>query len=160
MPVGLLPVRGKVRARLYVAESDAVGLAEAQLVRFSLDAAPGEQFTARVVSVSAVASPLKREEPQKFFTVEADIDTIDADLMRVGSRLRADIVTGSLTDAFVVPAQAVYSDASTHFVYVDGGGEPERRAVTLGARGPDLVEIADGLADGDRILLVAPDNSG
>lgn len=56
MPIGLLPVRGKVRARLYVAETDAVGLAEGQAVRLRLDTATDREFTASVISVSAVAS--------------------------------------------------------------------------------------------------------
>lgn len=161
MPVGLLPIKGKVRARLFVAESDAVGLEEDQAVRFRLDAAPDREFSARVVSVSAVASPLKRENPQKFFTVEADIDNIDPDLMRVGSRLRGQIVTGQLDDAILVPAQAIYTDAGVSFVYVDSGAsQPAKREVKIGARGPDSVEIADGLNPGDRVLLVAPASAG
>ena len=39
MPIGMLPVRGKVRARLFVPEADAVGLAPGQAVRLRLDAA-------------------------------------------------------------------------------------------------------------------------
>ena len=160
MPVGVLPVKGKVRARLYVTESEAIGLAESQAVRFRLDSAPEQSFTARVVSVSAVATPLDRENPQKFFTVEADIDNIDAELMRVGSQLRAEIITGALEDAIVVPSQAVYGDDSAAWVYVAAGGEPEKRTITLGQRGADLVEIADGLKPGERIALISPDEAG
>lgn len=160
MPVGVLPVKGKVRARLYVTESEAIGIAEAQAVRFRLDSAPEQSFTARVVSVSAVATPLDRENPQKFFTVEADIDNIDAELMRVGSQLRAEIVTGALENAIVVPSQAVYGDDGAAWVYVAAGGEPEKRTITLGQRGADLVEIADGLKPGERIALIGPDEAG
>ncbi|MEO0615062.1 MAG: HlyD family efflux transporter periplasmic adaptor subunit [Pseudomonadota bacterium] len=160
MPVGVLPVKGKVRARLYVPESEAIGLAEAQAVRFRLDSAPDQSFTARVVSVSAVATPLDRENPQKYFTVEADIDNIDAELMRVGSQLRAEIITGALEDAIVVPSQAVYGDDGAAWVYVAAGGEPEKRTITLGQRGADLVEIADGLEPGERIALISPDEAG
>lgn len=160
MPVGLLPLKGKVRARLYVAESEAVGLAEGQAVRFRLDSAPEQSFTAAVTSVSAVASPLDKDNPQKFFTVEADIDEIDAELMRVGSRLRAEIVTGSLDDAIVVPSQAVYGDDAAAWVYVAASGAAEKRNVTLGRRGPDLVEVAEGLRPGERVVLISPDEAG
>ena len=160
MPVGLLPVKGKVRARLFVAESEAVGLAEGQAVRFRLDSAPEQAFTAAVTSVSTVASPLDKDNPQKFFTVEADIDEIDAELMRVGSRLRAEIVTGSLDDAIVVPSQAVYGDDTAAWVYVAGGGGAEKRSVTLGRRGPDLVEVAEGLRPGERVVLISPEEAG
>ncbi len=160
MPVGLLPVKGKVRARLFVAESEAVGLAEGQAVRFRLDSAPEQSFTAAVSSVSAVASPLDKDNPQKFFTIEADIDDIDAELMRVGSQLRAEIVTGSLDSAIVVPSQAVYGDDAAAWVYVASSGAAEKRTVTLGRRGPDLVEVAEGLAPGERVVLISPDEAG
>ncbi|MBT8047717.1 MAG: HlyD family efflux transporter periplasmic adaptor subunit [Xanthomonadales bacterium] len=156
MPIGLLPVRGKIGARLYVPEADAVGLAEGQTVRLRLDAATKRQFTAHITSVSPVASPRNRTDPQKFFSVEASIDDVDPDIMRVGSRLRAEVITGSINDGIVVPAQAVFGDGEETFVYVLEGGQPEERMVTLGQRSPDLVELTSGVRAGERISLVAP----
>ena len=156
MPIGLLPVRGKVQARLYVPETDAVGLGEDQLVRLTLDSATDRVFTGRVLSISPVASPRNRTDPQKFFTVEASIDNVDADLMRVGSQLRAEIITGTIDQGIVVPAQAVYGDVENAFVYVVGGRATERRSVSIGRRSPDLVEITNGIEAGERISLVAP----
>ncbi len=155
-PIGLLPVRGKVMARLFVPENDAVGLAEGQLVRLRLDAATEREFTARVISVSPVASPRNRTDPQKFVTVEASIDDVDVDLMRVGNRVRAEIITGRVDDGIVLPAQAVHGDVSNAYVYVLRGQRAERRDVTLGRRSPDRVEVTSGLSSGDRISLVLP----
>mgnify|MGYP001793757693 CR=1 FL=1 len=158
MPVGLLPVRGKVKAKLFIAENDAVGIAVNQSVQLALDVAPDQAFQATVSSVSTVASPRSREDPQKFFVVEATIEDIDAEVMRVGTQLRATIITGRVEDGIVVPAQAVYSDGDTHHVFVTGGtGGSEKRVVELAQRSPDLIEIAGGLEDGDRLLLIAPD---
>lgn len=156
MPIGLLPVRGKIGARLYVPEADAVGLAEGQLVRLRLDAATNRQFTARITSVSPVASPRNRTDPQKFFSVDAEIDNVDPEIMRVGSRLRAQVITGSINSGIVVPAQAVFGDGEDTFVYVLDGGRIEERIVTLGQRSPDLVELTTGVVPGERISLVAP----
>ena len=155
-PLGLLPVRGKVQVRLFVPENDAVGLAEGQPVRLRLDAATEREFTARVLSVSPVASPRNRTDPQKFFTVEASIDEVDVDLMRVGNRVRAEIITGRVDDGFVVPAHAVHGDSSEAWVYVVRGQGAERRDVTVGRRSPDRVEITGGISRGDRISLVVP----
>jgi multidrug efflux pump subunit AcrA (membrane-fusion protein) len=159
MPIGLLPVRGKIGARLYVPEADAVGLAEGQTVRIRLDAATNRQFTATITSISPVASPRNRTDPQKFFSVEAAIDDVDPDIMRVGSRLRAKIITGSIDDGIVVPAQAVFGDGDEVFVYVLEGGRATERTVTLGQRSPDLVEVTSGVRPGERISLVAPAES-
>ncbi|MDX1571564.1 MAG: efflux RND transporter periplasmic adaptor subunit [Xanthomonadales bacterium] len=156
MPVGLLPVAGKVRAKLYVPESDAVGLEPGQAVRFRLDSLPTRLFGARVDTVSPVASPKQRDDPQKFFTVEATIDDVDAGVMRVGSRLRAEIITESIEDGIIVPAQAVHDDDGGSYVFVVDDGPPRRQTVTVGRRSPDLVEITAGLAPGDSISLVTP----
>lgn len=158
-PVGLLPLRGKVTARLYVPETDAVGIEPGQPVRFRLDAASDREFAATVESVSPVASPRDRDDPQKFFSVDAVIDDVDPDLMRVGSRLRAEIVTGGTEDGYVVPAQAVYGDRGNAYVYVVEGRRGVRRDVTLGHRSPDRVEIVGGIEAGERISLVLPADS-
>ena len=160
MPVGLLPVRGKVKARLFVPEMDAVGLAEGQRVRFTLDSATEREYSARVESVSPVASPRNRTDPRKFFSVEATIDEIDAELMRVGSRIRGRIITGDVAGGMVLPVQAVYGDVDDAHVYVVTVGGAERRSVDIGRRSPDLVEITRGIEPGERISLVAPPGQG
>jgi multidrug efflux pump subunit AcrA (membrane-fusion protein) len=156
MPIGLLPVRGRVKARLYVPENDAVGLANGQLVRFRLDSVSDREFTAYVEAVSPVASPRNRRDLQKFFSVEAIIDDVDPALMRVGSSLRAEIITGSINGGIVVPAHVVYGDMNDSHVYVLRGRETERRTVKIGRRSPDLVELTAGVTPGDRISLVEP----
>ena len=156
MPVGMLPVRGKVRARLFVPESDAVGLEPGQSVRFRLDAAADRSFAAIVATVSPVASPRDRQDPQKFFRVEADIESVDPELMRVGSRLRAEIVTGEIERGIVIPSQAVFGENQAAYVFLASGSGPERRDVEIGQRSPDLVEVVSGLEPGDRISLAAP----
>jgi HlyD family secretion protein len=103
-----------------------------------------------------VASPRDRKDPQKFFRVEADIAEVDAELMRVGSRLRAEIITGQIRDGITVPSQAVYGEANANYVYLGGTAEPVRRDVVVGRRSPDLVEIVSGLEPGDRVSLVTP----
>jgi multidrug efflux pump subunit AcrA (membrane-fusion protein) len=159
-PIGLLPVRGKVKARLFVPEADAVGLAPGQLVRFHLDSATDREFTARVDTVSPVASPKNRTDPQKFFSVDALVDDVDPDLMRVGSRLRGEIITGDISNSIVLPAQAVYGDNDNAYVYIADGRASERREVETGQRSPDLVEIRAGINAGERVSLVRPADAG
>jgi hypothetical protein len=76
--------------------------------------------------------------------------------MRVGSSLRAEIITGSINGGIVVPAQVVYGDMNDAHVYVLRGRETERRVVKIGRRSPDLVELTAGITPGDRISLVEP----
>jgi multidrug efflux pump subunit AcrA (membrane-fusion protein) len=52
-----------------------------------------------------------------------------------------------------VPAAAIVDDAGRPIVFVQREGETfERRAVTLGTRSGDLVQITDGIRTGDRVV--------
>lgn len=159
-PIAFLPVRGKVKARLFVPELDAVGIDIGQTVRVRLDAASEREFSATVDTVSPVASPRNKSDPQKFFIVEATIDDVDPDLMRVGSRVRASIVTGKIENRIVVPAQSVYGNDSNAYVFILESGGPVRRDVEIGRRSPDLVELLNGVAAGERVSLIAPADAG
>ena len=53
----------------------------------------------------------------------------------------------------VVPAAAVVDDAGRPIVFVQREGETfERRAVTLGPRSGDVVQITEGVKPGDRVV--------
>ena len=157
--VGLLPIRGKVRARIFVPEVDAVGLAPDQPVTLRIDSEVERDFTARVSSVSPVAVPRHRNDPQKYFVVEAELDRVDPEVMRVGSSLTATITTGTVRDAFLLPQQAVFFEQDQAFVYVLDGGEPVPRQVDLGHRSPTLVEVTRGLVVGEQVAVSVPQNA-
>ncbi|NCC29096.1 MAG: efflux RND transporter periplasmic adaptor subunit [Gammaproteobacteria bacterium] len=59
-------------------------------------------------------------------------------------------------DALVVPEAAILHQGQDHFVQVvvenEGGLTSERRQVRIGARKPGLVEVREGLAEGDRVI--------
>ncbi len=155
--IGMLPIRGKVRAEIRVLEVDAVGIEEGQLVTFRIDSDLERTFTGRVESVSHMASTYDQADPTKYFFVQASFDEVDADLMRVGSSLSATIVTGELNDVFLVPQQAVFFDEDKPFLYVmENNREPTIRHVELGRRSPTLIEITGGIESGEKVSLVAP----
>jgi multidrug efflux pump subunit AcrA (membrane-fusion protein) len=53
----------------------------------------------------------------------------------------------------VVPATAIVDDAGRPIVFVQREGETfERRAVTLGPRSGDVVQVTEGLEPGDRVV--------
>jgi len=64
------------------------------------------------------------------------------------------------TDALTVPPKAVFTeefDLAKQYVYLQGkNGKPEKRAVTLGERNDKQIEVLQGLAQGDEILLEKP----
>ena len=94
----------------------------------------------------------------------------DCQLTVVGEGLPGGIVPGmncemkmvpyKKTDVLSVPAKAVFSeefDPARQYVYLQGkDGKPQKRVVTLGQRNDKQVEVLQGLAEGDEILLEKP----
>lgn len=69
-----------------------------------------------------------------------------------------DLALGQVDDALVIPVTAVQGGAGTGKVWVDAGdgGEPEEREVALGVNDGSMVEVTDGLAEGDSIRQFVP----
>jgi multidrug efflux pump subunit AcrA (membrane-fusion protein) len=67
------------------------------------------------------------------------------------------IQAGLAENVLVVPITAVQGSVQTGNVWVVGGdGEPAERAVTLGLTDGDMVEIREGLTEGEQILQFVP----
>lgn len=67
------------------------------------------------------------------------------------------ITVGTVEDALLVPMTAVQGGSGTGLVWVDAGdGKPEERTVTLGISDGVMVEVIDGLAEGDMVRQFVP----
>lgn len=159
MGVGMLPVQDKVALRLYVPKVDALGMDTGQDVRFRVDADVSREFTGKVDTISAIATPRSASDPRKYITVTASVDREATPFLRVGGSLTATIITAHLENSIVVPQQAVFTGAGDPSVYVVDGGMLEKREVELGAVSPTLVEITAGLELGEVVSMVAPPTS-
>ena len=76
-----------------------------------------------------------------------------------GMTCNVKLVAYDKPDAVVVPASAVFEDESEgkHYVYrVGADGSHQKADVTVGRRNEKEVEIAQGLLEGDKILLEKP----
>jgi HlyD family secretion protein len=69
------------------------------------------------------------------------------------------LAAGSSPTALAIPAGAVFEDESGTHVFLVKGGKPERRAVKVGLRTDAKVEIVEGLAEGDEVLLKKPEKA-
>lgn len=69
-----------------------------------------------------------------------------------------DIALGQVDDALIVPVTAVQGGAETGNVWVEAsdGAEPEERAVTVGINDGVMVEVLEGLEEGDSIREFVP----
>ena len=157
--VGMIPIKGKVKARIFVPKSEAQDIAQGQSVRLRLDGLVEDQIPAKVSSISRMATIRIQQDPRKYFIVEATIDQEDVDAIRVGTGLQATIVLADLNDALVLPTQAIFFEDDLANVYVVEDGDLVYRAIEVGRRSPTLIEVTSGVESGEIVSLVAPESA-
>jgi membrane fusion protein (multidrug efflux system) len=107
---------------------------------------PGRVFKGAVASIDTRVDPVNRSA-----LVRAQFDNADGSLapgmyltLRLASNPRATIT---------VPERALLSDQGKQFVFIVADGVASRREVQLGERLPGKVEVLQGLALGDSIVI-------
>jgi len=65
--------------------------------------------------------------------------------------------TETREDALVIPKSALALDSIGDTVYVSRDGKAERREVELGFRQGDLIEITEGVEEGELVVSVGQD---
>lgn len=69
-----------------------------------------------------------------------------------------DITVGTVSGALVVPTTAVKGGAGSGVVWIDAGdgAEPEERTISLGVSDGTMIEVTEGLEEGDMIRQFVP----
>lgn len=154
--IATIPNLEKMQAELHVLETEAVGIAEGQSVRVTIDAYPDKPLKGTVAHVSATASPIARDIPVKFFTVTVDLDEADPSWIKPESRVSAVIAIDKIEEAIFVPNQAIFSDDSGDWILVIEAGGLVKREIRLGLRGANRSQVISGLDKEDEVALVPP----
>ena len=133
--VGQVPEAQAARARL------------AQAAELEIAGQPDRVPTGRLASVGKVLDPRSRTLP---ITFAFDNRTLG---LPVGLAAFLHLLMEATQPRPVVPAAAIVDDSGRPIVFVQREGETfERRAVTLGSRAGDVVQITEGLKPGDRVV--------
>ena len=157
-PVADIIESGKMELRAKVDESDRANLVEGQLAEVSVDALPGQTFTAKVGALAGLASRGGFFEPtasvSRLFDVTFHFETPDPRL-KAGSSARVLIKGRRLDDVLHVPRQAVFERSGRNHVFVRAGDRFDQREVKVVQRTEGRIAV-EGLAEGDEIALVDP----
>jgi membrane fusion protein, heavy metal efflux system len=133
--VGQVPEAQAARARL------------AQAAEIEIAGQPARVPTGRLVSVGKVLDPQSRTLPITFAFDNRMLG------LPVGQAAFLHLLMEITQPRPVVPAAAIVDDAGRPIVFVQREGETfERRAVTLGPRSGDVVQITEGVKTGDRVV--------
>jgi membrane fusion protein, multidrug efflux system len=126
---------------VYVAQ-----LRNGQAVQARTNAWPGRTFNGKVLSVDSRIDPTTRS-----VIVRAAVPNRDAAL-KPGMFLTVS-VSQEHRPALVIPEEALVPEQARQFVYVVDGATVAKREVSLGRREPGFVEVTNGLAAGDLVVV-------
>jgi membrane fusion protein, heavy metal efflux system len=130
-----------------IPEADAVRARQARAAELEVTGQVGRLSVGSLVSTGKVIEPQSRTLPITFA-----FDNTRASLP-LGQSLFLHLLMDSTGTQPVVPAEAVVDDAGRPIVFVQREGETfERRAVTIGTRNANLVQITEGLKPGERVV--------
>jgi len=137
----------RVVARAHVDQHQAALLKPGDPVTLST-AGMSDQIPAKVTLVSPALDPNST-------TVEVWAEAANPhDRLRPGSSVRATFVAETVKDALVIPSAALVtaSDGSTSVILAGADNKPQEKSVKAGIRQGDLVQITEGLNEGDRVV--------
>ncbi|MBK9089301.1 MAG: HlyD family efflux transporter periplasmic adaptor subunit [Holophagales bacterium] len=154
-----IPDMTRLEAEIWVLEADAGGLAPGRPATVSLEAHSGSPLPAKVKTVDSLARPRLRNVPIQYFGAVLSLSSTDPVRMKPGERVAATLDLGGVEEALVVPRHAVFERNGKAVVYRRSKGAFSPVPVTLGAAALGRVAIASGLAEGDVIALVDPEES-
>ena len=140
-----------------VDEIDAGRVAVHQPVALRLDALPDLALHGSVASVATSVQADSDADPNKRVQLEIAIAPTPGAGLRPGMRFRGEIEIERIAGATQVPGEAVFITAEGPFAYRDTGHGLERVALRVGRRSADAIEIESGLAAGDRVSRVDPE---
>jgi HlyD family secretion protein len=153
---GLLTVSEVTRMTVEssVREADVHLVRPGQAATVSLDAVPGVRLTGRVARVGVLAHPpIDRPFDEKRYDLLIDLDPFDADL-RPEMTARIEMLVEERRNVLLLPVAAIGETDGRPTVMPARGWRRDPLPVVLGRTDDYLVEVVDGLREGDRVRLL------
>jgi len=139
----------RLRVRVYVDEPLLGRVAVGQPVAIRWEALPGRQWQGRVDRKPAAIQALGSRQVGE---VLCAIENPGRDLVP-GANVDAEIRTAVVDGALVIPKETLRRDAAGDYVLAIAADRARRRAVKTGNSTVTLVQIVEGLAEGDAVAL-------
>lgn len=134
-----------------VFEQDSALVRVGQAAKVRIDAYPGREFAARVAYVYPAVNEQTRTTPVRLEIANP------GGLLRPGMYANVELAAaGSKGKRVTVPDSAVVHSGRRDIVLVElGEGRYEAREVRLGAHADDYIEVLEGVAEGEKVVVSA-----
>jgi len=135
-------------ASLHIQETDLAAVSPGAEISLETRAYPGEAFHGRLVLVGDLVDPATR-------TIKGRVEVPNpGGRLRAGMYVEAELAAAGERRALAVPGSAVLDDEGRTVVFVRTGERTfTLRAVVAGERAGGFVEIAEGLAEGEPVVV-------
>jgi len=135
-------------AYMHVPEREYRNLGKGQVVGIEIDALAGQRIMAAVTRVSPIVDP-------ETGTFKITIEISDAQRrIKPGMFGRISIVYDQHSNVLQVPRNAILEDDGETSVFVVEDGKARRQPVSTGYSNAGMIEITEGLDDGDNVVTV------
>jgi membrane fusion protein (multidrug efflux system) len=134
--------------RVNVPERELAKLSVGQLAELSFDAVPGRSFAGQIALISPYV-----DAATATFGVRIRV-TETGGLLRPGMFARVAIVYERKLDALQIPRTALLDGDGPPKVFVVHDGKASERAVSLGLSNGAMIEVVEGLKDGEQVVVV------
>ena len=152
-----LPDLKSLVSEAFVQEVDIKNVELGQKVRINIDAFPEKTFTGKISKLANIGQQIPGKKINGF-KVTITLNPYEEEIYP-GMTTNNQIITGVWEDALMIPRPALFLKDSIRFVYHKTGLTIEKQEVITGGENELQFRIVKGLSNGDKVLLVAPDNA-
>jgi membrane fusion protein, multidrug efflux system len=139
--------------RVQISELDVSGVRTGEAVEVTADAIPGARYRGTVRRVFPAADSATRMVP-----VEVALAGAAAARLKPGFTARVTFRLDERPDVLLAPVAALVGASSARAVFVVRGEVAQRQEVRLGHLSGSQVEVLDGLAAGDQVVVAGADD--
>lgn len=150
-----LPDLSSMEVKIGVHESVVESIEPGLRATITVDAFPNRKLKGRVKSVAVLADRGEWHSPEvKVYSTIVTIDPdVDIEGLRPGMSSVVDIHVERVKSVLTVPVTAIAQVGEDNWVYVESDGGVDKRKISLGKTNETFIEIEDGLAEGDRVVV-------
>jgi HlyD family secretion protein len=160
-----LPDLSEMETQVAVNESVVDRIVPGQRVSITFEALPKLSLTGRVTSVGQIPTRVTVRNSDdvmqpmdtgiRFFTTIVKLDKVN-DQLRPGMTTMVDFTLSQRKNVLAIPHQAVKTDRGKKICFVAHDEALERRVVKIGQDTAEMVEVLDGLQEGEMVALDPP----
>lgn len=144
-----------------VSEADVVHVSPGQTVQFTILGEPDKQYTATLRTIEPAPESITEDDDTSssdeaiYYNALFDVPNPDRKL-RISMTAEVTIVLGEARDVLLIPESALGEGAGQGKYVVrvlNEDGRPETRTVSVGISDSVNIQVKEGLAEGDRVIL-------